>query len=340
MQTNGWRVFPLAFLAAGAALVLGAIMLTQLAGASGPVSGRGIVPTHPAGANPTCGDFGIGQEFKLDLSNTQIVVNQEYKQGDAGTGGTLPSGAWIKVTAIYFDTVDTAQILFDWQSSGVNIRSVFVKQGGSPPPSGPDAGISAHSLYSYAAPGVTSDTRLGPNSASVNRGGWSHLSFCWELVDQTQTPTATNTSTNTPTSTPTATPTSTPTETPTATPTGTLVAETPTATPTSTSTPTNTPTGTLSPTATPTNTSMPTNTPTGTLSPTATPTNTSTPTNTPTEPPTGGEAGEQVTPTPQAPVAGTGMQPSAGAALNLTLALVGLAMLSAGLALVAIGRRS
>jgi hypothetical protein len=124
---------------------------------------------------------------------------------------------------------------FDW-SSNIGLDAVIVK-----------AGAEGSYVYRYDPPAeVTSDTNL-TSPGAANQNSISHLAFCYDINDPTNTPT------NTPVP-PSATPTDTPTNTPVP----------PSATPTDT--PTNTP---VPPSATPTDT--PTNTP---VPPSATPTDT------------------------------------------------------------------
>jgi hypothetical protein len=163
------------------------------------------------------------------------------------------SGVYGPLTVTFSD--DGRSVSF---TSTVEVLGVFVKGGNE-----------GGNFYDYRPNGTLDDDDLvTPTGQQI-----SHVSFCWNEVPATRTPTHTPTATDTPTNTPTNTPTATATDTPTNTPTN-----TPTAT--ATDTPTNTPTNT--PTATATATDTPTNTPTNTPTATATDTPTNTPTNTPT----------------------------------------------------------
>lgn len=189
---GGWLALAAAALGAAALLVA----LVGTAEANAPVSGNGVVPSHPDGSNLTCQDFDPSwSEVKSDPPQNETL--------------NLPGGATITISNLQ---TGGSQASFDWSAAGVLVSAVFVKQA-----------TTAHSLYLYDPPS-DGDTGLGPKPGLNQSGGISHISFCWD--PEQPTPTATPTPTDTPTPTATSTPTSTPTATATvtATPTGTVAA--------------------------------------------------------------------------------------------------------------------
>ena len=182
---GGWLALAAAALGAAALLVA----LVGTAEANAPVSGNGVVPSHPDGSNLTCQDFDPSwSEVKSDPPQNETL--------------NLPGGAMITISNLQ---TGGSQASFDWSATGVLVSAVFVKQA-----------TTAHSLYLYDPPS-DGDTGLGPEPGLDQSGGISHISFCWD--PEQPTPTATPTPTDTPTPTPSNTPTSTPTATATVTPT-------------------------------------------------------------------------------------------------------------------------
>lgn len=174
---GGW--LGLAAAALGAAALLVALVGTAEAG--GPVSGNGVVPSHPDGSNLTCKDFNPSwSEVKSDPPQNGTL--------------NLPGGATITISNLQ---TGGSQASFDWSASGVLVSAVFVKQG-----------TTAHSLYLYSPPSA-GDTGLGPEPGLNQSGGISHISFCWNPEQPTPTPTPTDTPTPTATATATPTPTGT-----------------------------------------------------------------------------------------------------------------------------------
>jgi len=186
--------------------------------------------------NPGCDDLGLGAltEFKIEP-------------------GPFAGTYDINGNSIDDTTITSADdVFFDWTST-IGIDAVIVK-------GGPNANAYIYNPESFGDTGLHSPI----NANNGEPFEISHISFCFDAEQETDTPTPTNTPTATPTDTPTPTPTNTPTATPTDTPT-----DGPTETPTATSTPTSTGTS-APPTATPTKTPRPTRTPYATRTPSPT----------------------------------------------------------------------
>jgi hypothetical protein len=139
----------------------------------------------PATATHVDPEFVPGNPTCSDLVEGAIELKVEPVADGTFTDGTLT------VTIDVRNTADGP--VFDW-TSNIGVDAVFVKGG----PGG--------NLYVYD-PEATSDTGLhAPVNPNNNRFfGLSHISFCYDVGDETTPPTPTPTATSTPPPSPTAT---------------------------------------------------------------------------------------------------------------------------------------
>jgi len=177
------------------------------------------------GALAECNRIGHGTSFTNGV---------KFEGSDLNTGVSKSN---VTLTSVTFDEGEPKT--FNW-SATMGIGAVIVKAG------------QGANVWAYS-PTKTSDTGL----YGYSNKGISHITFCWNIVENTATPTNTATATETSTPTPTNTPTETSTSTNTPTPTDTEEKKEDTETPTPTSTELGKNTGTPTPTNTSTKHSTP-----------------------------------------------------------------------------------
>jgi LPXTG-motif cell wall-anchored protein len=117
--------------------------------------------------NPTCSDFAPEGETWLELK-IEPVEDGTFTSDDG----------LLEVTIVVTETDDGDALVFDWESN-IGVDAVFVK-------GGPDG-----NLYLYD-PEATEDTGLhAPVNPKTDKFfGLSHISFCYDVGDETTPPTS------------------------------------------------------------------------------------------------------------------------------------------------------